>query len=62
MRASEDLERVGSITRALYLCVKAVQVCNSLCDDLKIVNTVAAFKGKCKNLLFTKYIVVDHLS
>ena len=33
-----------------------------LCDDLKMVNTVAAFKRKCKNLLFKKYLVVDHLS
>ena len=38
--------------RAMCLCVKGVQVWNSLSDDFKIVNTVAAFKRKCKNLLF----------
>ena len=48
--------------RAMSLCVKGMQVLNSLCDDLKIVNTVAAFKRKCKHLLFKKYLVVDHLS
>ena len=35
---------------------------HSLCDDLKMVNTVAAIKRKCKNLLFKKYLVVDYLS
>ena len=43
--------------RAMSLCVKGVQLWNSMCDDLKIVNTVAAFKRKCKNLLFKKYLV-----
>ena len=34
-----------------------------MCDDLKIDigNSVAAFKRKCKNLLFKKYVVVDSL-
>ena len=51
MRASHDLERqsVCSTMRAMSLCVKEVQVWNYLCDDLNIVNTVAAFKRKCKN-------------
>ena len=48
--------------RAMSLCVKGVQVGNSLCDDFKIANTVAAFKRKCKNLVFKIYLVVDHLS
>ena len=47
----------GQIRCAMYLCVKGMQVLNSLCDDLKIVNTVAVFKRKCKNLLFKKYLV-----
>ena len=42
----------------MSLCVKGVQAWNSLCDDLKMVTTVAAFKCKCKNLLFKKYLVV----
>ena len=64
MRASHDLERHGvcSTMRAMSLCVKGVHVWNSLCDDLKMVNTVAAFKRKCENLLFKKYLVVDYLS
>ena len=53
---------VCSTVRTLSLCVKEVQVWNSLCNDLKIVNTFAAFKRKCKNLLFKKFLVVDHLS
>ena len=63
-RASHDLERqsVYSTMRAMSLYVTGVQVWNSQCDDLKIVNTVAAFKCKCINLLFKKYLVVDHLS
>ena len=58
MRARHDLEgqRVCSTMRTMSLCVKEVKVWNSLCDDLKIVNTVAAFKGKCKNLLFKNYM------
>ena len=48
--------------RAMSLCVNAVQIWNSLCDDLTIVNTIAAFKRKSKNPLFKKYLVVDHLS
>ena len=43
--------------RAVSLCVKGVKVWNSLCDDLKIVNTVAAFKRKCKSILFKKYLL-----
>ena len=64
MRASHDLERqsVCSTMRAMSLCVKGVQVWNYICDDLKTVNTFAAFKRKCKNLIFKKYLVVDHLS
>ena len=46
----------------MYRCVKGMQVWNSLCDDLKMVNIVAVFKRKCKYLLFRKYLVVDHLS
>ena len=51
-----DLEQqsVCSTMRAMSLCVKGVQVWNYLCDDLKIVNTVAAFKHNCKNLLLKK--------
>ena len=48
--------------RAMSFCVEGVQVRNSLCDDFKIVNIVAAFKRKCENLLFKKNLVVDHLS
>ena len=40
--------------RPMSLCVKGVQVWNSLCDDLKMVDTVAAFKRKCNNNLFKK--------
>ena len=46
---------------AMYLSVKGLQVWNSLRDGFKIVNTFAAFERKCKNLLFKKYLVVDHL-
>ena len=46
----------------MSLCVKGVQVWNYISDDLNIVNTVAAFKHTCKNLLFKKCLVVDHLS
>ena len=64
VRARHDLERqtICSTMRETSLYVKGVQIWNSLCDDLKIVNIVAAFKRKCKNLLFTIYLVVDHLS
>ena len=41
----------------MSLCVKGEQVWNSLCDDLKIVNTVAAFRRKCNDLLFKKYLL-----
>ena len=55
-------DRVCSAMRAMSLCVKGVQVWNSLCDDIQMVNPIAAFKCKCNNLLFKKYLVVDHLS
>ena len=63
MRTTHDLERqsVCSTMRSMYLCVKGVQVWNSLCDDLKMVDTVAAFKRKLRNLSFKKYLVADHL-
>ena len=60
---SHGLERqtVCSTVQSMSLCVNGVQVWNYLCDDLKMVDTVAAFKRKCKNLLFKKYLVMDHL-
>ena len=50
MRASRDLERqsVCSTIRAMSLCVKGVQVWNSLCDDLKMVNSIALFNINAK--------------
>ena len=47
MQASRDLE--CSAMQSMSLCVKGVQVGNSLCEDFKMVNTVATFKRKCKN-------------
>ena len=35
---------------------------HSIDNKYEMVNTVAAFKRKGKNLLFKKYLVVDHLS
>ena len=61
MRANHDLERqrVCSTMRSMSLCVKGVQLWNSLCDHLKTTNTITEFKRKCKNLLFEKYLVVE---
>ena len=42
---------VCSTMRAMSLGVKGGQVWNYPCDDFKMVNTVAAFKRKCNNLL-----------
>ena len=44
--AARILQGVCSIVRAISLCGKGVQVWNYLCDDLKMVDTVAAFKRK----------------
>ena len=40
-------------------CVKGVQVWNSLCDDLKTVNIVTAFKRKCKIFYLRNLVVVN---
>ena len=47
---------------SMSVCVKGLQVWNSLFDDFKMVNAATAFKRKCKNLIFTQYLVVNHLS
>ena len=60
VRANYDLEQqsVCSIMRAMSLCVNGVRFWNSLCDHLKTINNITAFKRKSKNLLFEKYLVV----
>ena len=59
MQASHDLEQQSICLTmcAMSVYVKGMQIWNFLCDDIKLVNTVAAFKRKCKNLLFKKCIL-----
>ena len=62
MRASIDLERQS----VCLICDQYISLCKSremiefsLCDDLKTVNTLSAFKRKYKNILF-KNVVGNH--